>query len=379
MKLVYLAQIGLFDDWAHTVQIMKMCEAFSENGVDVELVIPNRGFKNNQDPFEYNHTKNIFKITKVPFVNLFPGNPSPFFYWFRLISFLVTSRVYLMFTQYDVLYTREIYACPFFHNVFVEFHSFPKAIKRFQGFIFKRLFGLVVLTSFIETKMVNVGVSPKKIIIAPDAVKLEDFNEMVSKVEARKRLGLLDNDYILGYIGTLKTMGMEKGVGTAISALEFLPKNHKLYVVGGEVYDVNFYKSMAKDLGLLDRVMFTGKVLHKEIPLYISACDSVTAPFPKNEHYEYYMSPLKIFEYMASKKPMVVTKLASLEEILINRETALFVAPNDPKALADAIAELGSNKDLAKHISTQAYDEVINKYTWDKRAKNILNFINKNI
>src|SRR5690349_13765708 len=98
MKLIYLAPIGLFDDWAHTVQIMKMCEAFSQNGVEVELVVPHRKVSNNgidpatADPFQYNNVEKIFTITKLPFLDLFYGSGNKFFYWIRLLTFLFSAK-----------------------------------------------------------------------------------------------------------------------------------------------------------------------------------------------------------------------------------------------------------------------------------------------
>jgi glycosyltransferase involved in cell wall biosynthesis len=375
MKLVYLAQIGLFDDWAHTVQIMKMCEAFAKNGVEVELVVPNRKVHNkNIDPFEYNHTEKVFNIKKLPFIDLFYTNPHPLFYWLRTSSFFISSRFYLLFKKYDILYTREIYSSLFFCKVYTELHSFPKNINLIKKFCLKKSKGLIVLTSFIKSKIVEVGVVENRVLVAHDGVRMEDFSKKFTKSDSRNKFGITQTDNIFGYVGTLKTMGMEKGVSTAIDALNFLEHKYRLYVVGGEQQHIDFYKKMAFEKGVLDRVIFAGRVLHETIPEHISTCDVLVAPFPKTDHYEYYMSPLKIFEYMASMVPMVVTNLSSLREVLKNNETALFVEPSDAKALAFAIERLVEDNGLSKRIAYNAYTEMEQKYTWNKRAETILNF-----
>jgi len=380
MKLVYIAPISLLNDWAHTVQIMKMCEAFSKNGIEVELVVPNRKVYHNMDldktdPFEYNHIEKIFKITKLPFIDLFYGNPSGILYLIRIFTFLLSARIYLTFKDYDVLYTRDYRSKIFFKDIYLEQHSFPKASSFLNRFVYKKVAGLIVLTSFIKEKILNLGINQNKILVAPDAVRLKDFMENISINDARSKLGLSINDNIFGYIGTLKTMGIEKGVSEAISSLDFLPENYKLYVVGGSTEDVIFYKNYATTKGLDRRVIFTGQVLHKTIPEHISACNVVIAPFPENEHYSYFMSPLKIFEYMASKRPMVVTDLPSLREVLVDEKTALFVPPSNPMALAGAVERLVGDIELSRTISENAHREVTEKYTWEKRAGNILNFI----
>ncbi|MBA3733325.1 glycosyltransferase family 4 protein [Patescibacteria group bacterium] len=373
MKLIYAAQIGLFDDWAHTVQIMKMCEAFSENGLEVELVVPKRKNLKNLDPFVYNHTKKIFKITKLPYIDIFLGNSNPFFYWLRLVSFLVSAKTYLMFADFDILYTREIYAGLFFSNVIMERHSFPTNTRKIYKHILQKVSRIVVLTSFIKSKIVEIGIAQDKIIVCPDAVQLEDFSNIATIQKARTKLSLSTEDFLFGYIGTLKTMGMEKGVGCAIEALNHLPSNYKLYVVGGELYDIDYYKKIAESSLVSDRVIFAGRVLHKDVPLYISACDALVAPFPENEHYSYFMSPLKIFEYMASQRPIIASDLPSLREVLTDGETAILIPPSDAISLAKAIQTISVDNELAESLVKRAYDEVIKNYTWKIRAKNILN------
>lgn len=381
MKLLYLAPVGLFDDWAHTVQIMKMCEAFSQNGVEVELVVPSRKTSfseknpNNADPFNYNNVEKVFKITKIPSLDLFYGNPSKFFYWLRLFSFLFFAKFYLIFKKYDILYTRETYARLFFRKIFLEKHSLPEDMSFFTKFIFKHVSGLIVLTSYIKKRAMDLGVPEKIIFVSHDGVKLEDFLNSPTIDISREKLGLPKDACIFGYIGTLKTMGMEKGVLDAILSLEFLPDNYFLYIVGGTVEDVNFYKNVVNSKNLQNRVIFAGKVSQKSIPLHISACDILVAPFPKNEHYEYFMSPLKIFEYMASKRPMIVSDLASLREVLVDGETAMFIEPNNPGKLSGVILKLYNDPVLANRIALNAYSDMERNYTWKKRASNILNFI----
>ncbi len=381
MKLVYIAPVGLFDDWARGRQIMKMCEAFSLSGTEVELVVPARKKTNNNvdpkttDPFEYNNVSKNFKITQLSITDLFYGSPSKIWYWLRWFSFIFSAKKYLKSVKYDVLYTREPYYSLFFKGAYLEQHKVPKYITGFTKIVLNRFSGFIALTHYMKEKIVELGVSPEKVLASHDGVRVSDFSNTLSKDDARKKFGLDVGNKIFGYVGTLKTFNMEKGVSDAISALDFLPEDYKLYVVGGSSEDIQFYKDLSVRKKLDKRVIFAGGFLQKDAAEYISACDVLVAPFPKNDHYEHYMSPLKIFEYMASRRPMVVTNLASLREVLKDNETALFVEPNDPKALSGAIERLINDPELAKKISQNAYKEMENKYTWNKRAENILNFI----
>ncbi len=382
MKLAYIANIGLYDDWAHSVQIMKMCEAFalSHRDIEVELIVPHRAESFQNDPFAYYSIQSVFKITRVYYVDIFRGHPSKYLYWLRFGTFLISARLYLLFfAEYDVMYTRELYVGAFFRNVFIERHSFPAEVKSFHNFFFRPVLGFIVLTSFIKKRFENHGVDSEKIIVAPDAVRLEDFADETPQLEIRRTLNLSQRDYIVGYVGTLKTMGEEKGVATVIRALEFthsdIYRHIKLYVVGGERDHIEHYTQYAEKRGVADKIIWRGKVPHRDVPLHLRACDCLVAPFPATEHYSYYMSPLKIFEYMAAERPMIVTDLSSLREVLREGETALFVPPEDGRALANAIITLSKNSDLSLYLATEAKREVVLHYTWKKRAENILEFI----
>ena len=63
MKLLYLSSVGVPTDWAHGIQIMKMCEAFANIGVQVELVVPRRATAIKSDPFDYYGIRKNFTIT----------------------------------------------------------------------------------------------------------------------------------------------------------------------------------------------------------------------------------------------------------------------------------------------------------------------------
>ncbi len=376
--------MGLFDDWAHNIQIMKMCEAFANNGLEVELVVPKRKNTNNNvnpkitDPYYYNNVENNFRITQLPFLDFSYGNPSSFFYWLRFLSFLVTSRIYLALTNYDILYTREHYFAPFFRNVFVEKHALPTDLDDVHKFLYTKAKGIIVITNFLKSRLMDHGIDPEKILVSHDGVNLNDFKDIMSQTESRQKLKIDLDKFYFGYLGTLKTMGMEKGVKTGIDSLAFLPKNFVFYVIGGDPIDVGFYKNYAESVGKADRVIFTGRIPVRDRELYVGACDIMVAPFPVHEHYSYYMSPLKIFEYMASKRPIIVTDLPSLREVLKDKETGLFVPPENPKALADAIIELSMNKNLYDNLVVNAYKEVSENYTWIKRSKTIYNFALEN-
>lgn len=371
MKFAYIANTGLTEGWAHSVQIMNMCKAFSETGAEVTLIVPDRTFLK-EDPFEYYKIPKSFFIKKLPYIDLSVGSTHPLFYWLRLISFYIAARFYVWFKHFDFLYSRDLYAALFFPGIVLEQHAFTKKISYWHKLNFYLAGKFVVLTSFIKNKLIAAGVSADRILVAPDGVDLGKFNNFSGDFDLG---GISKDDFVYGYIGTLKTMGMEKGVANGLKALTLLPPDYKFLIVGGEKVDLEYYKDMSAKLGVSNRAVFIGQVPYSDISKYASKCRVFVAPFPENEHYSFYMSPLKIFEYMASKKPIIASDLPSLREILTHGDNAILMAPNDHRALADAIIKLRENQAYDKKISDQAYRDVSNKYTWKIRAEKIISFI----
>jgi glycosyltransferase involved in cell wall biosynthesis len=372
MKIAYITNTTYVNGWANSVQVVNMCKSFSKMGAQVTLLLPYRAVQSGIDLFDYFRIPRTFKVKMLPCIDLSVGSEHPIFYWLRFISFYISARLYIWFNAFDVLYSRDLYSTIFFPRIIIEQHSFPKKINFLLRIAFNHRRKVVCLTSFIKDRFVRFGIVEKNTLIAPSSVDLEEFDQVKTGVNID---GIKKDDFVFGYIGTLKTMNMEKGVSDCLTALTFLNDTYKFLVVGGEDDDLDYYRKMAQDLKVADMVIFIGKVPYSDVSRYSLSCNIFVAPYPENEHYSYFMSPLKIFEYMASKRPIISTTLPSIQEVLKDEYNALLIPPSDPKALAEAIERLRGDTELARRISEQAYTDVAQHYTWDKRAKKIIDFI----
>lgn len=357
---------------AHGLQVMSVCNGFAAAGAEVLLLLPRRFNPHTRDPFAYYGISRTFSVRYLPCIDLIPWLPSNFFFWLETITFLISARIYLWFRSYDILYTREQAVGFFFPSFMLELHLMPRRVRSLHLFIWKKAEQLVVLTSFIKEKLVHAGIDSDKIIVAPDGLDPVSFHVAESQTEARQKLSLpaSASSRLIGYVGMLRTLGMEKGIDTALEALTLLPPDVILVLVGGYTADIAFYKARAEELSLADRVRFIGRVSHAEVPLYLAACDVLIAPFPENEHYSFYMSPMKIFEYMGSHRPIVTTNLPSLREILSDKE-AVFVPPGDAEGLAGGIQEVLDNPASGVALAEAAF-QLVGAYSWEARAKKIL-------
>lgn len=373
MKLIYLDSGRFPTEKAHGYQIAKMCEAFGICGDEVELVISSRKNPIIENPFQYYGLKHNFRVTKIKSIDLVNVVPK-FGTWISRLSFIFSAKKYLIGREYDILYFRDHMTGLFFRDFVLELHALPKKVRFFDLMVWKRAKKIVVLTSFIKERMVKSGIAAEKIIVAADAVDLEKFKVKSEKFKVREKLKLPLHKKIIGYVGSFHTVGMEKGIATILEALKLLQNPKVIFLaVGGDKISIEKYLAEAARLKVAERVIFQGRIAATDIPNFLSACDVLLMPFPKNEHYAYFMSPLKMFEYMAAGKPIVTSDLPSIREVL-DEQSAVFVEPGNARSLALGIDRVLEDENLARRISAKAA-EMVKGYTWERRAKNILDFI----
>ena len=379
----YIANIRIPTEKAHGHQIMKMCEVLSEAGVELQLIVPDKMNVQlgNVSPFSYYKTKENFVFKKLSFFDpvfllKFKGN---IYIRVQLLLFNIRLFFYLLLNRIDkdtVLYTRDEYLLPilqlFSRKVVWESHALPSKLKYYIK-VFKKCHRIVVLTQEIKNNLINLGLDPKKIMVSPDAVDLEIFDIDMDKKTARHRLSLPQDKIILGYTGSLLTKGLDKGVNDVLESLSYLPDNILFVAVGGNIKDITLYKKKFLDKGLGDRVLFVEKVSQSELAIYQKAFDILLMPYPNIKHYAYYMSPLKMFEYMAARRPIITSDLPSIREVL-NNKNAFFCLPDTPMDLAAKIKYVIDNSQLIENISHRAWQDV-KTYTWRKRAEKIVGFI----
>jgi len=370
MKIVYLANLRLPTEKAHGLQIMKMCEAFAMTENEVELVVPQRFNRIKTDPFAYYEIKGNFKIVKLPCLDLLPldrllGKNA---LWLEALTFLISAKAYLLFKSFDLLYTREPSASLFIRNCLFEVHSLPQSKRYFFYSALKKAKALVVLTEGIKRALIALGIDGGKILVAPDAVDLEQFKTELSRIEARKKLSLPLESKIIVYTGHLYAW---KGVEILAEAASLLPAGCLVVFIGGVKEYIEKFQSRYSQF---KNILILGHQPHQAMPDYLKAADVLALPNSgKEEISRAYTSPMKLFEYMTSGTPIIASALPALMEIL-NQDNAYLVEPDQAPALAQGISYLLEHKEIGQKLALSARQKV-QQYTWSNRVKNILNFI----
>ncbi len=356
--------------------VMKMCEEFSKNSVNLELIIPNR--KDSDflgDPFDYYRLSKNFKIKKVWSTD-FLGSSMFFgkvFYIFDLFSFLLSLKISTTIKNEDIIYTRDYFVPLVFSKryfVCLELHDVPKSKFIFNKGL-KRADLIFALNKYVKDALVSLGVNQSKIHVIPSGVDVKSFDIDVSKENARTNLNLPKDKKIIVYTGHLYKW---KGVETLAEAAKIL-KDHLFIFVGGVEPEISSFKKRHEEVKNMVLIPYLER---SKIPFYLKAADVLVVPNSKSQLISSkYTSPLKLLEYMASNRPIVASDLPSLREVL-SESNAAFSLPDDPKSLSSSIEKILNDDNLSGKISSQAKKDV-SLYDWSIRAKKILDVIKTNV
>ncbi|MBX4181393.1 glycosyltransferase family 4 protein [Candidatus Parcubacteria bacterium] len=339
-KLYYIANIRIPTEKAHGIQIMKMCEAFSHQGVEVELVVPERSSDIKEDVFDYYQVERNFTMTRLWCLDWVRFGKLGF--WIESLTFAERVFWHIVFED-GVFYTRDEFmaACLSLigKKTVWEVHMGQR------NFLAKLVVKMGVPLVTISQGLKDLYSSAHKILVSPDAVDVIRFDLAITKEEAREKLGLPEDKKIVMYTGSLYK---RKGVETLREASKAWGEDIQCIIVSGKPY--------------------------KEIPLYLKAADVLVLPnSSKDPISQLYTSPMKLFEYMASGKPIVTSDVPSAREILDDSE-AYFFTPDDAESLAHVIKRVFEDPSLAQSKAEAARIKA-DKYTWDKRAEQIIEFI----
>ncbi len=244
-----------------------------------------------------------------------------------------------------------------------EFRRFAKLSK---NSFFK---GIVTIHPRIERKLIAAGIPAEKILILDDAVDLEKYSISLDKTKLREELHLPLNKKIIEYTGGL----MEgRGIDTILEAANLLRDNElSFYIIGGSEKEIEKWKEFAKKKEIHADINFLGFIENQKIPQFHKAADVLLAPYSIRCTTVDWMSPIKIFEYMASKVPIIASDVVRMKEICNNNE-CLFFKADDAQDLSNKISLLNKDKNLQEKLVQNAYDKS-KEHTYNIRCTKILN------
>ena len=197
----------------------------------------------------------------------------------------------------------------------------------------------------------------------------------------RSDLGL-ENHYVVLYHGA---MDMRRGLDALVQSFAVLrargDDRARLLLVGGD-YDVQALRSLAAREGLGERIVFVDTVPYETVPLYVAAADAGIVPLPDTAIWRT-SSPLKLFEYLAMEKPVIVSDIRAHRDLVQPSCGACFMRGFGADAIAAAIESVmawdgdsvSASGGAATAKGAAARDLVMREYSWSSQAGRMLAFV----
>lgn len=242
--------------------------------------------------------------------------------------------------------------------------ALPGLARWTDGKVWRGAAAVLPVTRVLADHLQARGVQPERLHVIPNGINEAHFGAAPAPAQAKAAFGW-DNSLVLGFAGFVREW---HGVDRVIRWLAgpSAPAQARLLVVGDGPVRADLER-LALDLGLGERVHFTGVVPRERVPALVAAFDVALQPAVVP-----YASPLKMFEYLALGKAIVAPRQPNIEEILVDGENALLFDPALDGSLEQALSKLCADAGLREQVSAAARATIRARgLTWLENARRV--------
>jgi len=230
---------------------------------------------------------------------------------------------------------------------------------------------LFTICQGLRDDLITRGIAPGKIGVMPNGVDMTLFGDPPPRDDALAGdLGIAAGAPVIGYIGSFYDY---EGVDDLIAAMPMLRERHpgaRLLLVGAGEMDAS-WRAAAADLPEPSAVIFAGRVPHSEVERYYSLIDVLAYP-RKHSRLTDLVTPLKPLEAMAQQRIVAASNVGGHRELITHGETGYLFAPDDPRACADALADMLDAPETWTGIRARGLDHVRTRHDWAANVRRYL-------
>jgi glycosyltransferase involved in cell wall biosynthesis len=230
-----------------------------------------------------------------------------------------------------------------------------------ERFVWRRGDVVLPVTEVLAGHVAAGGVPPERITVVPNGIDLADYPDALAAAANPPEA----EELVLGFVGFVRDWHGLDAVVREIAAWSGRQRI-VLQVIGKGPARAGL-EALAAELGVADRVRFSGLAPRAEIPRLVAGFDIALQPASVA-----YASPLKLFEYMAAGRAIVAPDQPNLREVLVDGGNALLFDPEDPMARWRAIERLIGDRDLRLRLGAAARETVLSRdLTWAGNARRV--------
>jgi len=368
MRICYLSNSAIPSTLASSIQIVKMCEAFSELDNKVTLISTNVSLKKD-NLFKFYNVKSRFDFKRIKYFKTFPLGIK--YYLFSICSILESFKY-----KPEVYITRNFFSCFLLlilkKKIIMELHHDLKIESRIVRFLVKNvkflnskhIIKIIAITSGVKDEYTKNGlVKDHKTIVLPSGSSIKKNFSFSNK----------KNYFNIGYFGSLyKSRGFE-----LIKKLAKID-NKNIYYLYGSSNNRNSLKVKNSSKNL----HYKGHIPYRDIPKALSKMDillmpyvsSITAAGDVGDNTKF-TSPLKLFDYLSVGKIILCSNFDVLKEVIKDKKNTIFIKNyKNIFAWKNEIQKLSNQPEKQLIMSKNNYNLSKNYYL-KERAKIILKLI----
>jgi glycosyltransferase involved in cell wall biosynthesis len=382
MKIAYICtdtRIPILGNKGASVHIREIVSNLIKLGNKVFIIAAckGKGFKNNHNLYEIKPiaSKKLGSDLSKILTNIK--------FFFTLIGIFSREKPEAIYERYESycfagILLAKLFSIPHILEVNAPLLAGPRRRLKFyglvrliEGMVFRLTNGVVLTTNNLRDYVERMGVKDINLHVIPDGVDIEKFRPITKKDENSLKKLKLENSFVIGFVGSLMP---RQGLEVLIEACKSLKYKIELplkYFIIGTGRREKRLKNIVKNYDLEKDFIFLKDIKHEDIPSYINLMDICVLP-----NMSIYSSPIKIFEYMAMKKPVILPRKGQPLDIFTHLEDCFFIEPGNKEQLIEAIQLLSEDENLRKKLGANAREKVSRQFTWLKSAEKTIEVYN---
>lgn len=377
VRLLYVHVLPVDAVAANAVQVLKMCQAFADQGVSVTLAVP----AGSKASTEEQHKRAIeSKLGRYPSFAIITFKQYTVFGRLKLLGGYFAVKKVLARLRPDVVFLRNIVlvraavktGVPFIyesHNSLM--HNRSKILDSYwTKYILKTapdplMKKFIAISGALGKYWRDKGIPQEKLLELHDGFDAACFEHETSKSDARDQTGLPQDIKIALYMGSLYA---DREIENILRLAERMPDLH-FVVVGGSTSEKEALIAIADRRGQKN-IVFLGSVNHSDVPTYLFSADILLMTWSRKVKTIEFCSPLKLFEYMAAGRIIVGHGFSTIREVLTDGENAYLADPDMPEELYLKMRQAAD--ELTDEFGRKARRLAFQKYSWESRTRELI-------
>jgi len=384
MRIFYYCYEKISPQGSANTHVIEVVENLVKIGHQVVLFLPKF-----ERRFNYSR-KGLIQYVYLPVVKL------PLLIWILYDLFsLIYFTIFSLFNPPQIIYFREtqsliplLFAKMIHRKVFIEVNGwvieelkmvgYPRWKLRFleicQRFNFRHADGIITVSpGLTRLCQQTYRLEPEKLATVPNGTNPERFRAL-DQMECRQHLGLPPDCKYIGFVGSCYPYhGLENLIHAAPLVLTNEPET--VFIIAGEGPAKADWQKLVQKLNLTDAFLFPGMVPTAEAPTWINAFTICVAPWRKAYIDEIGVSPLKLFDYMACSRPIVVSRIKGVTEIVERNQCGFAIDTEKPDVFAKYLLMLLRDRNLRESQGKNGRTGILLNHTWQITTEKILQFI----